>query len=352
MLDLHAGGSSHVTTRSVLLVRAFVNAASEVGVDVAAVLAELDVDPALLERDDARLETTLSNRIVMRLGDRAPQDVALALVAASRMELGQLGIFDHLVAAAGTLREAAMLASGFLRLLDETVELNLVEEGNLASFAMIRRASPMPVPALVEFALAWVARSVCELTGRVLAASEVQFNHRCKGDARAYEELFRAPVVFGAQCTEIAFPRAYLGLQLPRGSAVVRSALTQHATEMLAQQPPPMSFADIVRQHASLALASGDASLKAVAQRLGTSARTLQRKLHHHDTSYEALLDDARREIALSLVGAVDMPILEVARRVGFSDGGAFARAFRRWTTKTPRAFRASFSASSPASSP
>jgi AraC-like DNA-binding protein len=68
----------------------------------------------------------------------------------------------------------------------------------------------------------------------------------------------------------------------------------------------------------------------------------LQRRLADLGHSYQSLVDEARREVALKLVGLGDHSLAEVAFLTGFSEQSAFTRAFKRWSGTTPRHYRKS----------
>jgi AraC-like DNA-binding protein len=68
------------------------------------------------------------------------------------------------------------------------------------------------------------------------------------------------------------------------------------------------------------------------------SARHLQRGLSSEGTSFQALLDDARRELAVRHLADPGATVANVAWLVGFSEPSAFHRAYRRWTGLSPRA--------------
>lgn len=72
------------------------------------------------------------------------------------------------------------------------------------------------------------------------------------------------------------------------------------------------------------------------------SGRTLQRRLASEGSSFQSLVDDARRRLALRLLRQQDdIALTEVTFMTGFSDQSALTRASRRWTGQTPGAFRA-----------
>ncbi|WP_290883145.1 helix-turn-helix transcriptional regulator [Fischerella sp.] len=71
-------------------------------------------------------------------------------------------------------------------------------------------------------------------------------------------------------------------------------------------------------------------------------SRQLQRELQAEGTSYQQLLDETRKELALRHLQNLDTPIHDVAFLLGFSEPSAFHRAFKRWTGQTPRVYRLS----------
>jgi len=77
-----------------------------------------------------------------------------------------------------------------------------------------------------------------------------------------------------------------------------------------------------------------------VAERLGISRRTLQRRLADEDCSYSQLLGSIRSERARRLLSKTNRPLYEIATSLGYSDAGSLSRAFQRWTGTTPSKFR------------
>ena len=62
---------------------------------------------------------------------------------------------------------------------------------------------------------------------------------------------------------------------------------------------------------------------------------TVKRRLKDEGTSFNALREDVRRELATRYLDA-DMSIAEISFLLGFSEPSAFFRAFKRWTGLTP----------------
>jgi AraC-like DNA-binding protein len=89
-----------------------------------------------------------------------------------------------------------------------------------------------------------------------------------------------------------------------------------------------------------LASGSGYPDIQLVAARIGTSVRTLQRRLRAAGKSYGRTVHQARFTAARRMLKERRAKIADVAQRLGYSDPAHFTRAFLRWTGVTPREFR------------
>jgi AraC-like DNA-binding protein len=87
-------------------------------------------------------------------------------------------------------------------------------------------------------------------------------------------------------------------------------------------------------------LHTGEAGMEAAARALGMSRQTLFRRLKAEGVTFEQVLDELRRRLALDYLAGRKVSVSEVAYLVGFSDPAAFSRAFKRWTGQSPRSFR------------
>lgn len=90
---------------------------------------------------------------------------------------------------------------------------------------------------------------------------------------------------------------------------------------------------------AELAL-TGPLTVGRIAERLGTSSRTLQRHLAQQGVSLRTVVEESRLEIARVLLCKTDLSVQEIAARTGYSTPSGFARAFARWAGFAPRAYR------------
>ena len=107
------------------------------------------------------------------------------------------------------------------------------------------------------------------------------------------------------------------------------------------QSPVPVeSTADTVRRVLAGELSEGEPTLEHLSKRLHMSARTLHRRLAAEGTTFRSVVTTLRMELADRALREPDLPIGEIAFRLGFSEPSAFHRAFKRWTGWQPLAYR------------
>ena len=87
-------------------------------------------------------------------------------------------------------------------------------------------------------------------------------------------------------------------------------------------------------------LPAGDGSMHAVSQKIGMSARTLQRRLTEENVSFQMVLDETREQLARHYLRATRLSVAEISFLIGFQQPGSFSRAFSIWTGRTPEQLR------------
>lgn len=87
--------------------------------------------------------------------------------------------------------------------------------------------------------------------------------------------------------------------------------------------------------------AMGRSGAADVCRSLGVSRSTLQRALSAEGTTFQAVLDDTRKDLAVRYLSKSSLQIAEIASLLAYRDPNSFARGFRRWTGHSPLEFRA-----------
>jgi AraC-like DNA-binding protein len=78
-----------------------------------------------------------------------------------------------------------------------------------------------------------------------------------------------------------------------------------------------------------------------LARQFHASEATLRRRLEDEGQSYRTILNDMRRDIAISLLTDTRQSVNDISNALGFADPSAFHRAFKNWTGNPPGVYRA-----------
>ena len=87
-------------------------------------------------------------------------------------------------------------------------------------------------------------------------------------------------------------------------------------------------------------LAGKRPTLRDVAQEIGLSARTLQRRLTDAGITFQQLVEETRRELARHYLKQRAVELNEAAFLLGFEDANSFFRAFQVWEGTSPTEWR------------
>ncbi len=198
------------------------------------------------------------------------------------------------------------------------------------------------VPEIERMLAAAVARGRYFLN-RDVNPVRVEFQHKRPDYAERYEGFFKAPVLFDQPRTAIVFDASLLSWKISGRNPFLYQAVTRHAEYLLRRLPRHRSAPsvtrkarDFIRQH----LAQGDIDLETTARQLNMSRNSLYRKLKKEGLSFKALVESVRQEEAKRYLLETELPLTEIAFYLGFSELSAFSRAFKRWTSMSPQAFR------------
>ena len=78
-------------------------------------------------------------------------------------------------------------------------------------------------------------------------------------------------------------------------------------------------------------LPTGECSIENVANKLGFSKRTLQRKLNEENTTFQKILEESRKQLTKYYIEKKQMSSEDISYLLGYQDLTSFLRAFNNW---------------------
>jgi AraC-like DNA-binding protein len=276
----------------------------------------------------------------------ATGDVDLGLHTGVAFLPGALDIVGYVMLSSHTATEALRRGARLVRLLNDGLAVD-IERGPTTTVCRARLvaehggalyAEPRQ---MIEVLLVGMVHQVRLLTERPLVPLSVSLRHAkpVTGD-REHTRLFGVMPRFSADEDAVVINNADIDVPLRSANTQLLHAFERHADAALTALDVDATIAGRALRQIVAQLKGELPTIVMIAKELNMSARHLQRGLAHEGTTFQTLLDDARRELAVRHLAAPDATVAKVAWLVGFSEPSAFHRAFRRWTGHSPRAAR------------
>ncbi len=191
----------------------------------------------------------------------------------------------------------------------------------------------------VEFRLCHIVTVLRNIADPALAPERVRFQHDAPAYRAELEKHFRLPVLFGESVNALEFGPPALDRPV-LATAGQRGQIVRLVEQELSGTAREGNLPDLLRETIRGHLQEGQFAMKVIAPKLGMSPRTLQRRLQLRGTSFQELLDEARKEECLKSLQTSKGPYSQIAERLGYSNVANFHRAFRRWFGQTPNQMR------------
>ena len=258
----------------------------------------------------------------------------------ANVNLSSHGVLGYAAMSSETLRDALELAVKYLRTRGTLVELSLKVEGDTAVIQLDELVALNDVaPFLVEGFFVGLHYIGSHLMGETYLDGELRFAFPEPDYFQQMKPIIPVPVQFDCAYHQMRFPAVRLEQKLrfadPR---LAQMAEAQCEQEMASIKSPPKLLGQVRR--IVLGEAGRFPSVEETASELHMSSRTLKRKLQQLGTSYQRILDDLRKGLAVEYLTQTECTVDEIAIQLGYSDASNFARAFRRWTKKSPSDYR------------
>lgn len=309
---------------------------------------QLDPDAALSDAGIAL--TTLSEprgRVpAARVGELLNQLVAqypdrnLGLALAQHHHMTDTHVLGLTAIASETSLDALRRLIRYQALVSSQEPLSIAETDDAVTLNKSVVQNPVAEHVIQVFLFAVVLSAIRNISGFQGDIVEVSFTGAAQGEEADYRAVFGPRVRFSGPEAQLVLPR----------SALVQPISTGNVDILTTNEPLLASLVRAVRENnlpAKIKLAILDqlpnhtlTEEEEAAASQNMSLRTFQRRLEDEGTGFRALLDQTRTERAETLLGDPLCSLSEVGYHCGFSEQASFSRAFKRWTGKTPSAYR------------
>lgn len=159
-------------------------------------------------------------------------------------------------------------------------------------------------------------------------------------DISEYEAIFKCPIFFDQGYSALEISPTQISHPIRQSDPILLKTLLDHATQLLAEIDQNENWSYRVKNLLRLMIRQDLPRKEFIAEKLGMTSRTLQRKLAEEGTGYQELLDELRQEMAQNYLRDSSLSIDEIGAMLGFAEPRSFHRSFKQWMGVTPGQYR------------
>lgn len=250
--------------------------------------------------------------------------------------LGPVGVAAR---TAATVGDAFAIVETFLAAYSPAISARIIPgtEGPESFYAFeILIERPPPHAQTIELSLGVSLGVLRFLFGSPYPPLSVHLPHEPLTPTRDYLAYFGCRPYFAQPLAGFTFRTADLARPLHQDD-LAHQAMVHYLTGITAQQPGlTHSVRNLVRQ----LLPTGTASLDLIAAQLGLHPKAVHRRLATEATTFQALVDDVRREAAERYLRDTDISLSHLTRELGYAEQSVLTRSCRRWFGCGPSSYR------------
>jgi AraC-like DNA-binding protein len=314
----------------------------EKGIPKDALLENTAIDPAAFSDPKALLTyqqvIILTNNIL-----KLCNEPTLGLELGNAININQFGMLGYAILSCANVRQALNLGLKYHILVDPAFNFEVVEQEIVTS---IRLTSHIPVDnihhLLCDIFLANFISLGRFLTGLDIIPKAININRPKPKFHQPYQDFFPGcPINWDQPRTEILIFTQFMDAPTILADESTAKMAESQCADILMRMGPKEGI--VIKVRRILLRNPGQfPPIETVASHLATSTRTLSRSLQEISTSYQKILDEVRKEMAIEYLSTSNLPIEEIAALIGYNDPSNFRKAFKRWTGNPPSYYRTS----------
>lgn len=328
---------------SIPAVLQYLKMAETLGIACEGPLRKAGIDPELLKHPNKRVPGTqleaLLAEIIPQSGDRC-----FGIHTSQFIQPSSYSVLGYIAMNCATVGEALGMVPVYEKIVGDMGVTTVSVEGNLTHVrwhcnfdnALVRRH-------VIENVLGSWTRFARWISGEERDPIGVCFEHAepaAMESIAEYEAVFNAPVTFNQPYSALIVNEEMLSHTLMQADPQLLVTLRDHATQILQEidKDQPLSYQ--VKNLLRLMMRESLPRKEVIAEKLGLTSRTLQRKLNDEGQGYQEILNELRLEMAIHYLENTQLSIDDIGARIGFAESRSFHRSFKQWTGKTPGSYR------------
>lgn len=313
--------------------------AARTGIDLPRLVSELGLDAAILQDPAARIDRRVFIDLMLAVMRQTEDEFMGFGQGLYRTRPGTFSMMAHAVINCATLEHAMRRSLSFYELFGVQAVARLDVREN--EVVILFNVGPVEFREFITETLVFLSiRFFGWLIGKPIVPMRITLDFPPSAEAEQYKELFPCPVLYGQSRSQIVLDRGYMELPLVQNPLSLSKFLKDSLAQLIDGNFHSVGLPAQIRAIISKEYGNNFPDFQVICEKLNMTPQTLRRRLKEGNTSYQEIKDSIRKDASIYYLSKPDLSIDEIAMLMGFSEASSFHRAFKKWTGKTPSAFR------------
>ncbi len=280
-------------------------------------------------------------RVIIHNIIRLTRNPFIGIELGSEFKISDLGVFGYAVLSAANLEQSREIYSRYDSALNDHIISTSNHMGDGQWYSELTETFPLGdiLPFAVEEFVSQTIELASSLTNKPFPILELRLSYPQPDDLTAYKERFKCPMSFDQPHNLVFFDINHINDPISLANESVFKLCEQQCQLLASELDGDSPLSSKIRN--TLVEKPGEfPTLEVMAKRLNMGSRTLRRRLVKEDLTYQRILDDTRRDLAIQYLEHTSLPPKKIGYLLGYNCVNNFRRAFKGWTGKKTSDFR------------
>lgn len=259
----------------------------------------------------------------------------IGIALGQEFKISDLGILGYAALSASTLKQSRELFDR-CRSLNEHffISRNYIKDGRWLSEIQDKFRLEDVMRFAVEEFVSQTIELASTLTNKPFPILELHVTYRQPSDISGYIRRFNCPIYFNQPRNIVIFDINCLQDRISLANEEVFKLCARQCEILVSQKDSDAQLSDQIRNY--LVSHPGEfPTLGEMASHLNIGSRTLRRRLVGEHLTYQKILDDTRKDLAIQYLKHTTLASKEIGFLLGYSSVSNFRRAFKGWVGQT-----------------
>lgn len=310
------------------------------GFSAAQVLAGTGLSAERIASDNFRTTPQQFRQVILNIIDLTG-DPCIGIALGAEFKISDLGVLGYAALSAANLEQSREVFTKYHSLSDHIfTSINHISDGRW--WSEIRDSYMLGGDALRFAVEEFVSRTIeltASITNKPFPILEMLLTYPAPADLTPYQHRFNCPLHFNQPRNIVVFDIDCLQNPVSLANEEVFKLCERQCQLLASKSEEEDLLSDRIRNY--LVKNPGKfPTLEEMAEHLNIGSRTLRRRLVREEITFQSILDETRRELAIQYLKYTSLTPKQIGFLLGYSSVSNFRRAFKSWTGKKLSDFR------------